>query len=186
MGASAETYLSNMGVKTVHNLRVASSSTSGDQTIATLSDNTTLTTDVYIDATGGTPNAGWIPQSWLTSKNRVQVDGTTLRSPTPGVYAIGDIASYSQSVYLDIADAVRPLCSSILVDLSEEAKAKPKQMLFKQITAQTQLVPIGQKGGVWILFGWRIPSFLVWAIKGRGYFIEKAAGTVMGSDYVKA
>ena len=174
-----------MGVKTVHNLRVTSTSTSGGQTIATLSDKSKVTTDVYIDATGGTPNAGWIPKSWLTSKNRVLVDGTTLRSPTPGVYAIGDIASYSQCVYLDIADAVRPLCSSILVDLSQEG-AKPKQKVFKQITAQTQLVPIGQKGGVGILFGWRIPSFMVWLIKGRGYFIEKGLGTVMGADYVKA
>lgn len=85
---------------------------------------------------------------------------------------------------LDIVDAVRPLCSSILVDLSPEPK--PKQVLFKQSLSQTQLVPIGQKGGVGILFGWRVPSWFVWMVKGRGYFIEKSMGTVMGADYVKA
>ena len=34
--------------------------------------------------------------------------------------------------------------------------------------------------------GWRVPSFLVWMVKGRTYMIEKAEGAVQGADYVKA
>lgn len=186
IGAAAESYLKNMGVTTVHNARVAKAEPRGKQTVVNFSDGSSMTVDVYIDATGGTRNASWIPESWLTSDPkdpRVLVDGKTLRSSHSGVYAIGDIASYSQCAVLDVNFAVAPLGSSILEDLSPAPK--PAQKPFKQITAQTQLVPIGPKGGVGILFGWRIPSFLVWLIKGRTYFIEKSPGTVKGADYMK-
>ncbi len=107
-----------------------------------------------------------------------------------GVYAIGDVASYSLGGVFDVIDAVRPLASSVLVDLSEgkhDGAHGPKQIPFVQKTIkETQMVPIGPKGGVGVLFGWRIPSFMVWMAKARTYFIEKAPGAVEGKDFLKA
>lgn len=107
-----------------------------------------------------------------------------------GVYAIGDVASYSLGGVFDVNDAVRPLTSSLLVDLSEGKSSGahgPKQLLFVQKTIkETQLVPIGPKGGVGALFGWRLPSFMVWLAKARTFFIELAPGVVTGKDFVKA
>lgn len=188
VGKRAESYLTKMGVRTINNNKVSSTKERGSKTIVTFDNGAEqMSVDVYIDATGGVRNAEWLPKHWLTGQNQVLVDNTTLRSNTSntqGVYAIGDIASYSQLAVLDIFDAIRPLCASILEDLSPAPKPSAKP--FKQVTAPTQIVPIGPKGGVGILFGWRLPSFFVWLIKGRTYFIEKSEGTVKGADYMKA
>ena len=188
VGKNAESYLTNMGVTTINNNKVSSTAQEGSKTLVTFDNGAEpMSVDIYIDATGGVRNASWLPTHWLTPENQVLVDATTLRSSTPNterVYAIGDIASYSQLAVLDINDAVRPLCASILEDLSPAPKPAAKP--FKQTKAPTQVVPIGPKGGVGILFGWRIPSFFVWLIKGRTYFIEKSVGTVKGAAYVKA
>jgi pyruvate/2-oxoglutarate dehydrogenase complex dihydrolipoamide dehydrogenase (E3) component len=192
IGADAQTKLANLGVKTMHHVRVTSfTRTESGQTRVQLSDNTTQTVDVYIDATGGRPNSAWLPSSWLNAGGYVETDRVTMRvKAAKGVYAIGDVASYSLGGVFDVIDAVRPLASSVLVDLSEgkhDGAHGPKQIPFVQKTIkETQMVPIGPKGGVGVLFGWRIPSFMVWMAKARTYFIEKAPGAVEGKDFLKA
>ena len=107
-----------------------------------------------------------------------------------GVYAIGDVASYSLGGVFDVKDAVRPLASSVLVDLSEGIHSGahgPKQIPFVQkALKESQLVPIGPKGGVGAIFGWRVPSLMIWLAKARTYFIEMAPGAVSGKDFLKA
>lgn len=107
-----------------------------------------------------------------------------------GVYAIGDVASYSLGGVFDVKDAVRPLTSSVLVDLSEGRHSGthgPKQIPFVQkALKESQIVPIGPKGGVGAMFGWRMPSFMIWLAKARTYFIEMAPGAVSGKDFLKA
>ena len=120
-----------------------------------------MTVDVYIDATGPTPNSAWLPKPWLTEKGQVQTELTTLRTPTSGVYAIGDVASYSKMVLFDVNDAVRPLCSSIQQDLSPES-AQVKQIPYKQMQKEMQVVPVGPKGGVGAVMGYKVPSWFVW------------------------
>lgn len=184
VGLAAEAQLSKLGVNTKHDLRVESSEDKGGQTVVNLSNGSSETVDVYIDATGPTPNSAWLPKAWLTENNRVNTEMTTLRTPTAGVYAIGDVASYSKMVIFDANDAVRPLCSTILHDLSPDPKPKPTP--YKQMQEEMQVVPVGQKAGVGIVMGWKVPSWFVWMVKGRTYFIEKAEGNVNGADYVKA
>lgn len=144
--------------------------------------------DVYIDATGPTPNTSWLPTAWLDpSTSRVKTTLTDLRTPIPHVYAIGDAASYSKLVLFDVVDAVRPLCSSILHDLwPDKGGEKPKAVPYKQMQKEMQVVPVGQKAGVGVVMGWKVPSWFVWMVKGRTYFVEKAEGFVKGVDYVKA
>lgn len=192
IGADAQTKLANLGVKTIHNVKVTSvARTEAGQTTVQLSDQTTQTVDVYIDATGGRPNSGWLPSSWLNQGGYVETDRETMRvNAAKGVYAVGDVASYSLGGILDVLDAVRPLASSVLVDLSEgkhSGAQGPKQIPFVQRTIkETQFVPIGPKGGVGVAFGWRVPSFMVWLAKARTYFVEKAPGAVEGKDFLKA
>lgn len=106
---------------------------------------------------------------------------------TKGVYAYGDVASYSTGSILDINDAVRPLCSSIRVDLSSDPSNVPKQLEFVQKSLkETQIIPVGPKGGVGAVFGWRVPSLMVWAVKSRTFMVDMAPGAVAGKDYIKA
>ncbi|KAL8847934.1 MAG: hypothetical protein Q9221_006999 [Calogaya cf. arnoldii] len=188
LSAAAQKQLEGLGVKVVHTVRAkrATSDKSG-VTEVVLDDNNVRVVDLYIDATGIRPNTAFLPKEWLTEKNYVITrDTTSLRGPVDGVYAIGDVAGYSLGGALDIMDAVRPLCSTILQDLSggQVGKAQP----FKQTVTETQLVPIGTSmmGGVGSAFGWRVPSLVVWGIKGRDYMIWMVPGTVTGDRFLKA
>ncbi|KAL8955396.1 MAG: hypothetical protein Q9183_006666, partial [Haloplaca sp. 2 TL-2023] len=106
ISAAAEKQLEALGVKTVHNLKVESTSESGDQTTVKLDDGTSRTADIYIPATGIRPNTSFLPRSWLTPQNYViTADTTSLRGPVPTVYAIGDVAGYSLGGALDIMGA---------------------------------------------------------------------------------
>lgn len=187
IGAAAEAQASALGVKVVHKLKVNATSAAGSQTIVQLSDGTSKTVDIYIDATGIRPNSGFLPKSWLNEKGYVITkDTTSLRGPGDGVYAIGDVAGYSLGGALDIIDAVRPLCSTIFADLAGPNAGGVKPQRFKQSVTETQLVPIGPKGGVGSLFGWRVPSFVVWLIKSRDYMVGMVPGIVSGDKFVKA
>lgn len=88
---------------------------------------------------------------------------------------------------MDVLYGIRPLCSSIQIDLSASSQgaAETKQLEYKPMK-DTQLVPIGPKGGVGAIMGWKIPSLMVWLIKGKTYMIEKVPATVLGKDYIKA
>ncbi|KAL8677569.1 MAG: hypothetical protein Q9186_006003 [Xanthomendoza sp. 1 TL-2023] len=186
ISAAAESQESALGVKIIHNLKVDSvTSSNGASTKVELSDGTSRTVDIYIPATGIRPNTAFLPKSWLTDRGYVITgDTTSLRGPIDNVYAIGDVAGYSLGGALDIVDAVRPLCSTILTDLSggKVGKAIP----FKQTVTETQIVPIGPSGGVGSVFGWRVPSFFVWGFKSRDYMIGMVPGVVSGAKFVKA
>ena len=174
-------------MKTIHNVKVTSATTNGSKTTLQLSDNTTRVVDVYIDATGGRPNSSFLPTSWLNERGYVLTDPKTLRGPAQGVYAVGDVASYSSGGVMDVIYGIRPLCSSVLIDLSgtQSGAAVPKQLEYKAMK-NTQIVPIGPKGGVGAILGWRIPSLMVWFVKSRTFMIEKAPETLAGQDYIKA
>jgi len=191
----AATYLAKLGVIVTHDLRLTAPAVLDEQTGQTqlsLSDGSTHTTDLFIDATGGKPNTSFLPASWLTPKGYVETDVKTLRATAapPHVYAVGDVASYSLGSIFDVNNAIAPLASSILVDLSAEpataTATAAKQKIHNQSNTMTQLVPIGPSGGVGLLFGWRVPSWFVWLVKGRTYFFPMAKDLVMGKGYVKA
>ena len=207
--ALAEKRLQEKGVTVVHNLRVASHTTTpSGQTDVHFSDGSKKTVDVYIDATGGTPNTGFLPKAWLDANNKIKTDPVTLRGSGPdmsGIYAIGDAASYSKGGALDVADGVRPITSSIGADLAALLPQKPKVDLQPKgwfaswfddtpkalkpkafsTLQNTQFVPLGSKGGVGQLMGWGMPSLLVWMGKARHYLLPMAEAGVKGMDYVK-
>ncbi|KAI4231118.1 MAG: hypothetical protein LQ349_005818 [Xanthoria aureola] len=188
IGAAAESQLQALGVTVVHGvraIRATSDVSGGTEVVLDNDDGDVKVVDLYIDATGIRPNTAFLPKSWLTEKNYVITrDTTSLRGPVDGVYAIGDVAGYSLGGALDIVDAVRPLCATVLQDLSKGKVGKA--LPFKQSVTETQLVPVGPKGGVGSLFGWRVPSLVVWGIKSRDYMVGMVPGVVGGDKFVKA
>ena len=201
--ATAEKRLNNMGVFVKHGLKVVSKvKEENGKTRVNLSNGTDRVVDLYIDATGGKPNTNFLPKEWLDERGRVLTHNETLRgtgSNMEGVYAIGDAASYSAGGAIDVKFAVRPLMTSVGTDIaaqidgSREKKPQgagktPKalvQLKFKPMK-DTQMVPIGSQGGVFQIFGWRLPSFFVWLIKSRDFMIGHAPEIPLGADWVKA
>ncbi|KAB8224330.1 FAD/NAD(P)-binding domain-containing protein [Aspergillus novoparasiticus] len=187
----AESKLKQLGVHVFHNTKVVSAHSAGkDKTLVTFDDGSTKEVDVFIDATGGTPNTGFLPREWLNQKGYVTTDMASLRvlSAPEQIYSIGDVASYSKQNLLDVIQAVPALGYTIWSDLRQKPgndvggkSLKPSH--YSQIKADMQVVPIGPSGGVGVIFGYRIPNWLVWVLKSRTLLVHKAPELASGADY---
>jgi NADH dehydrogenase FAD-containing subunit len=187
---SAESQLKRKNVEVIHNVRGVPQPKNDDGTTSLkLSDGTFRTVDVFIDATGNKPNSSFLPASWLNSGGYILVDEKTLRCTAPGasdVYALGDMASYSDGSILAAIMSVVPVGRSIGIDIAAKA-GKKFPLAQKEYSAikDSQFVPVGPSGGVGQVYGWRLPSFLVWLIKSRNFFLWMAEGAVKGNSYMK-
>ncbi|KIX97930.1 uncharacterized protein Z520_06008 [Fonsecaea multimorphosa CBS 102226] len=184
MGQDAQSRLEKMGVKVVNNsVRVVEHTTQGAKEVLKLSNGETMTVDVYIEATGDKPNSKFVPQEWLDDAQRVKTDPHTLRldvSGVTGVYCIGTVASYSDGTILDVKFATPAVLESIKLDL--QGKGGPRtNKIYKKITSDMQFVPIGSQGGVGVVFGFKLPSFLVKMAKSKDFMIGNALKTVEGT-----
>ncbi|CAI7598319.1 unnamed protein product [Penicillium pancosmium] len=198
---TAEKYLANVGVTVIKNVRVKKiePSNSGEDknaqiavpTTVTLDNGQILEADLYIPATGTTPNTGFLDETLLASDGRVETNKSTLRVEKAGmrVYAIGDAASFARPTVHSIFKAVPVLCANIKRDLlisdgATEAEAG-EDCIFTEDTREAQLVPIGRSKGVGAVMGYRLPSFLIWLIKGRDYFLWTTGKLWSGEQWTK-
>ncbi|KAF2422079.1 FAD/NAD(P)-binding domain-containing protein [Tothia fuscella] len=203
LALQAEKYLNKMGVNVVYNTRVESVTPNGageldtstnsldkvtQKATITLSDGKTLDADLYIPATGVKPNTSFLPSNLLTDRGYIEMDKTTLRVTAAGplVYAIGDVGSYTRGGIMDIYDAVPVLLTNIKRDLlNPEGGAKGQDRPYKPNLKETHLVPVGRSKGVGAVFGWKLPSQMVWMIKGRDYFASMTPDLVGGNKWSK-
>ena len=171
-------------------------STAGTENVATkatltLDNGTTLEADLYIPATGTTPNISFIDKALLTADGRVETNSSTLRvdKAGSGIYAVGDVASSARPAVHLILNAIPVVCANIRRDLllaaGKEASSISGDREFKEDTRETQLVPIGKSKGVGAAMGWQIPSFLVWLIKGRDYWLWTTGDLWSGKQWAK-
>ncbi|OGM48409.1 putative AMID-like mitochondrial oxidoreductase [Aspergillus bombycis] len=184
LASLAEQYLAQVGVTVIKSARVQNVATSADskdpltaKTTVTLEDGQTLGADLYIPATGTRANASFIGRPLLTPDGRIDTNPSTLRvdKAGPRVYAIGDVSSWARPTVHFIVEAIPVLCANMKRDLllaaGEDESSVGEDRLFKEDTRETQVVPIGQSKGVGAAMGYRLPSFLVWLMKGRDYWL---------------
>ncbi|KAI0133758.1 hypothetical protein BJ170DRAFT_175111 [Xylariales sp. AK1849] len=194
----AERFLAQVGVTVIKNARVksvvpeaAGTKDVGSRATLTLEDGTTLEADTYIPAFGMIPNTSFVDKSLLASDNRVDTDPKTLRveNAGPRIYAIGDAASWARPAVHNILGSVPVLGANIKRDLQlaagrEESSVGPSRE-FKEELREMQLVPIGKRKGVGAAMGWQLPSFLVWLIKGRDYWLWTTGDLWNGKHWAK-
>ncbi|KAI0192083.1 hypothetical protein EV127DRAFT_54870 [Xylaria flabelliformis] len=194
----AETYLAKVGVRTVHKARVTTVVPAGAgtedvaaNTTLTLDNGETLQADLYIPATGAIPNTNFISDALRCPDGRVDTHASTLRVIGAGdrVYAIGDASSAARPAVHNIFSAVPVLGANIRRDLllaaGQSAQAAGADREFKEDTRETQLVPIGKSKGVGAAMGMKFPSFLVWLIKGRDYWLWTTGNLWSGKQWAK-
>ena len=194
----AEEYLAKVGVTVVKNARVktvaphgAGTDSATTKAVLTLEDGKTLDADLYIPATGTRPNTGFIHEALLTADGHVHTNASTLRVDLAGprVYAVGDAASYARPAIHLILSAIPVLCANIKRDLllaaGEEESSVGEDRMFKEDTRETQLVPIGKSKGVGAAMGYQLPSFMVWLIKGRDYWLWTTGDLWSGKQWAK-
>ncbi|CAO2657186.1 Nn.00g033120.m01.CDS01 [Neocucurbitaria sp. VM-36] len=184
---TAEEYLAKVGVTIIKGARVekvepenaglVNSSLITSATLS-LSNGAVISADLYLPATGTTPNTAFLPPALLEPDGRVKTNPQTLRvdaAARPRIYAIGDASSYARPAIHNILAAIPILGSNIKRDLLLDAGKSENEVgpdrIFVEDTRETQLVPIGRSKGVGSAMGWRIPSWMVWMIKGRDYWL---------------
>jgi NADH dehydrogenase FAD-containing subunit len=195
----AKTYLGEVGVTVIKNSKVQAvvpkdAGTSRNLTASTtvsLDNGTTLEADLYIPATGTKPNINFLDPSLVTSDDRIETNPSTLRvdKAGPRIYAIGDAASYARPAVHLVLDAVPVLCANVKRDLllaaGTEKDAAREDRVFKEDTRETHMVPIGKSKGVGAAMGYQLPSFLVWLIKGRDYWLWTTGNLWSGKQWNK-
>ncbi|KAI0540561.1 FAD/NAD(P)-binding domain-containing protein [Xylaria digitata] len=195
---TAETYLAKLGVRTMHNARVAAvvPAAAGTEDVAanatlTLDNGETLRVDLYIPATGAIPNTTFISETLRCPDGRIDTDASTLRVMGAGerVYSIGDASLATRPAIHNITSMVPVLCANIKRDLllaaGQSAQAAGNDRIFKEDARETQLVPIGKSKGVGAAMGMKVPSFLVWLIKGRDYWLWTTGNLWSGKQWTK-
>jgi apoptosis-inducing factor 2 len=191
----AEGYLAQVGVTLIKGSRVKSVEPEGAGTedvgakaTLTLEDGKTMEADLYIPAIGMKPNTSFIDKSLLTADGRVDTNSSTLRvdKAGPRVYAVGDVASAARPAIHLLVTAIPVLCANIKSDLLLAAgKEKNPEREYKEDTSETHLVPIGKSKGVGAAMGWWMPSWAVWLIKGRDYWLWTTGDLWSGKQWAK-
>jgi NADH dehydrogenase FAD-containing subunit len=185
VGADAESRLKRLGFKVVNdNVKVLQHTKADGKDVLKLSNGETKTVDLYIDATGDKPNTKFVPQEWLDERNKVKVDPHTLRLDVPGVtgvYGFGSVGSYSNGAAFDVKFALPALQETLRSDLSGTAPAPRTNKIYKKMATDMMMVPIGPQQGVGVVFGWKVPSFLVKMAKSKDFMIGQAIKTVEGT-----
>ena len=194
----AEGYLAKVGVTVIKNARVVAVTPSGagrddvtSKATITLENGKTLDADLYIPTTGITPNTSCLHESLLAPDGRVETNESTLRvkKAGPRVYAVGDAASYARPAVHLILSAIPVLCANIKRDLllaaGQSEAVVGEDRLYKEDTRETQMVPIGRGKGVGAAMGYQMPSFRVWLIKGRDYWLWTTRGLWNGKQWTK-
>ncbi|PWY92275.1 FAD/NAD(P)-binding domain-containing protein [Aspergillus heteromorphus CBS 117.55] len=195
----AEKFLADVGVTVKTNTRVqtvsppdAGMAIVDSKATLTLDDGSILTPDIYIPATGISPNSGFLDAALLARDGRVQTDHTCrVDQAGPRVYAVGDVASNVQAnSVIAIFSCIPVLCANVKRDLllaeGKEGSAAGSDRVFTEDTRTSQIVPIGRSKGVGEVMGWQIPSFLVWLAKGRDYWLWTTADVWNGNKWAKA
>jgi apoptosis-inducing factor 2 len=190
IGKKAEKQLKQLGVSIINNVRLVTAQQLPSRvTRCVLSNKLILTCDILIAATGVIPNTGFLPEDMLDANSHVTVDPRFLRATHAGerVYAIGSCCSLEKNTLEDIFRAIPVLIHNLRNDLWEfEIKLQNpfggqegrlealRDMRYEEKTGMTQLCPITRWGGVGVFHGIRLPSILIWALKGRDYQIHQA------------
>lgn len=195
LGKAAEQKLKALGVDVKYNTRVtdATPSATSGKTILTLDNGEKEETDLYVPAYGVQPNSSWLPKELLNDKGYL-ITSETLRvdAAGPRVYAHGDIASNTRNNAWDIMSSQPVLFTNLKRDLlsfnpsqPDTIKPKGKDRVFVVDEREGQVVPIGSKGGVGAVMGWKLPSFAVWLLKGRDYMLGIGAIPMVSGNTVK-
>lgn len=140
--------------------------------LVTLADGSSATFDVVIFATGAIPNTEFMDSSLLTD-GYVTTDRHFRIVGKEGAYALGDVVSMVKNkTVADIkVHQLKAFQSALTHDLID---SKTKEVEYNPDTSALIVVPISRQGGVGLIFGWAVPSFVVRILKAKDFMLSKA------------
>ncbi|CUS25215.1 LAQU0S37e00122g1_1 [Lachancea quebecensis] len=174
LAEAATQQLKNLNIKVVNNARSTSLSKSGNGWEVSFSDGTTEIADLVIPAYGVIPNTECINQEFLDAHGYLVTDENLKVKAYPNVLALGDVVSGRPCTIVDLDQVQVPTFRSAAYSIISEQKQATKPL---KTTPNIGLVPISRKGGVGIIFGWALPSFLVRFLKSKDFMVSRGSKT---------
>ncbi|KAL5333814.1 hypothetical protein BJX70DRAFT_45799 [Aspergillus crustosus] len=192
----AEGFLAKVGVEVVKGVSVEGvtpvGAGKGELTATTevkLSNGQVLPADIYIPAYGMIPNSEFISDELKGDDGRVETNKQTLRveKAGPRVFALGDVSDFARPAIPIINDAIPVLAANLKRDLLLEAgkEVSGEDRLYTADEGETHMVPIGQSQGVGAIKGYKVPSWFVWLLKGRDYWLWTIGPLWSGKQWAK-
>lgn len=173
----AEKVLAEKNVKVITSRKVvdAVQNVSGNkaQWIVSLDNGEQLEADVYISTTGVIPNNQFVPPEFLSADGWIAVDDKLCVTGGDGsIYALGDITTQPLRTVLKVTEQV-PV---VVANLKAAILGRGKYSTYFSNGALMMIVPIGESTGTGQIFGWKPWGIMVSKIKGKDFFVSKAAG----------
>ncbi|KAJ5673161.1 FAD-dependent pyridine nucleotide-disulfide oxidoreductase [Penicillium longicatenatum] len=176
---AAENVLAEKGIKIVTSTKVANAArnASGNPAgwVVNLDNGKQLQADLYISTTGTLPNNQFIPAEFLSADGWVKVDKNlrvTGDAEDGFIYALGDITTQPVRTVIKLADQIPVVVSNLKVAIL----GKGKLVSYDSSGSLMMVVPIGESTGTGQMFGWKPWGMMVSMIKGKDFFVSKAAG----------
>jgi NADH dehydrogenase FAD-containing subunit len=191
LAEKAQSQLAAVGVTVLYNTKINEHTQGPDgKTEVHLSTGKTLSADVYIPAIGVTPSTSFVPEALKKSDGWIDANPSTLRvdAAGPRVYAVGDVAKVDQGGVLNLYNSIPVFGANFAHDVLGDAGVAsiPAERVYAPKDSETQLVPIGPKGGVGAFNGWSMPGFAIKMIKGKDYMVGQIPAISEGKKFAKA
>ena len=179
--------LQKLGLKLIRNTQVkepqlGNAETEKDRSVAqtttlTLSNGSTLTTDLYLPLFGVKLNTGFVPPS-LESAGNLALHKTMQVTGTKNIWGIGDVGNLevkqltvTDAQIIHLSKALHSLITGEGKQLVKEYKPSRKMMIF---------ITMGKKYATGQIGGWKLWGWIVAYVKGRMLFVDTAQGYVGG------
>ncbi|CAG8983845.1 hypothetical protein HYALB_00005483 [Hymenoscyphus albidus] len=174
----AENQLKSMKIKIVVNTKVTDSAVKDGKTELTLSTGSNMTTDLYLPTIGIIPNTEFLPASIKDTKGDVNVNEFLQVKAVDGVWAAGDVVSIQPKQMAFAAEQAKALAKNLGLVLKNQ-----KPVAYKSDTAPMIAVTLGKSKGTGRMGNMKLPSIMVWFVKGRTLFTEKLPKYASGSEF---
>jgi hypothetical protein len=177
---AAEKSLGDLGVKIMYTTRVVKTtggpSSSGGTFNIQFDDGNSLDAALVISAAGNIPNTSFMPRAALDPEGWINVDaGLRIASVTDGsAFALGDVTTFKQRYMLKVQDQIPVVAGNLKAAVSKLGAS----LTYNANDKLMVMVPVGSKTGTGQIGGWVPFGFMVAFVKGRDYFMSKAASYI--------
>lgn len=169
--------LEKLGIKVVNSKRFSSiDTTETGASVITFADGSSETFDFYLPTYGVYPNSDFIDSKYLDDNGYLVVDKNLAVRGHPEVIALGDVASITENTIVDIKFQQTKVFTHTVKKTIFKKEVKSVEYSRGKTTT---LIPISKNGGVGVIFGWSVPSFLVKQIKSKDFMISQ-----VGKDFI--
>lgn len=170
--------LKRLGVKLIYQARVteAREASGGKQTEVTVSNGSTIVTDLYLPLYGVRTNTSFVPSALLDSDGNVKQDENMRAVGTENIWGIGDVGNIEPKQLTVTDNQIIYLATALDAALTGSTVPSPYQPMNKKMI----FLSLGRKMATGQIGNWKLFGFMVSYVKGRKLFVDTAEGYVGG------